>query len=69
MYIFRDNSVMENFSGCNKIDNRDYWQINNNVSVLKSDMTRMSYLGLIICVFVYLGLCIWTYFYIKEQSW
>ena len=40
---------MENFSGCNKIDNRDYWQINNKVSVL--------------------GLCIWTYLNIKEQSW
>ena len=50
---------MENFSGCNKIDNRDYWQINNNVSVLNSDMTGMGYLGLFI----------WTYVNIKEQSW
>ena len=58
-YIFGYNSVMENFSGCNKIDNRDYWQINNNVSVLNSDMTGMSYLGLFI----------WTYLNIKEQSW
>ena len=69
MYIFGDNSVMENYSGCNKIDNRYYWQINKNVSVLNRDITGMSYLGLCICVFVFLGLRIWTYLNIKERSW